>query len=242
MSGPAFETTSGPGAVWRVGFLLDMWAWTPWRYATDSGLFDGRWDDQQGQFRTLYTANSLLGCFLELLARFRPSVVIIAALDAIHDDDGTLVLYPDAPSGRVGYGWLENRVYATAEQDGLYCFITHSKSLGVLQAEYPFARHRIAPIDVDATVLKSARDRTLTRSVARWIYDLQAEMGGELVDGIEFRSRYGDEIRMWAVFERFKDQPSSRHLRPEGSAMPVTDDLPELLEAFDRHGLSWAER
>lgn len=241
MSRSEFESTSDPGRVWRVGFEPDMWAWTPWVYATDSGLFDGRWDDEQGQFRTLYTANSLHGCFLELLARFRPSEVTIAALDVIEDDDGTVALYPDGPSGGVGHGWLEHRVYAGAEQEGRYCFITHSRSLGALQADYPFARHDIAPIDIDAALLKSARDRTLTRSIARWIYDLHAEEGGELFEGIEFRSRYGDEIRMWAVFERSRDTVRSRHLSPDESTTPVTDDLPELLAAFARHGLSWAD-
>ncbi|TIH30794.1 RES domain-containing protein [Subtercola vilae] len=241
MTQPELETTSNPGAVWRVGFEPDMWAWTPWAYATDSGLFDGRWDDQQGEFRTLYTANSLLGCFLELLARFRPSATTLSALDDIEDDDGTLATYPDALTGTVGHSWLANRVYATASQDGRYCFITHSRSLGALQSEYPFDTHHISPADVDAALLKGARNRTLTRSLARWIYDLRADQGGELVDGIEFRSRYGDEIKMWAVFERSKDDTHSSHLYPGEAPTSVADDMPELLEAFDLHGLSWAD-
>lgn len=44
----AMAITGDPGRVWRIGFEPDMWAWTPWRYATDSGLFNGRWDDQLG--------------------------------------------------------------------------------------------------------------------------------------------------------------------------------------------------
>lgn len=32
---------------------------------------DGRWDDPDGVWRTLYVADSPLGCYLEVLARFR---------------------------------------------------------------------------------------------------------------------------------------------------------------------------
>lgn len=241
MSAPELEVTDIPGRVWRIGFAPDMWQWTPWAYATDSALFDGRWDDQDGQFRTLYTSSSLLGCFLELLARFRSSAVLDAAFDEIDDDDGTVALYPDAPSGSIGHQWLEHRLYGNADQDGRYCFITHSRSLAALQADYPFAGHGLAPIDVDSALLKEARDRTLTRSIARWLYDLQAPEGGELVSGIEFRSRFGDEIAMWAVFERSRDDLHSRHLRPDTEPAAIPDELPELVEAFDRHGLAWAD-
>jgi hypothetical protein len=216
-----------------------MWVWTHWVYATDSGLFDGRWDDQNGDFRTLYTADSLLGCLLELLARFRPSASLDAALDEIVDDDGTLALYPDAPSGCLGHSWLEDRLCGSAVQSGRYCFITHSRSLSCLRARFPFARHDIAAVDVDAALIKDARNRKLTRSIARWVYDLPAGPEGGRIDGIEFRSRHGDEIRMWAVFERPDDQAHSGHLSPMGTPESVPDDLPELLEAFDRHGLRW---
>ena len=30
--------------VYRVGYIPEPWAWTPWQYATD-GRFTGRWDD-----------------------------------------------------------------------------------------------------------------------------------------------------------------------------------------------------
>lgn len=213
---------------------------TPWAYATDSGLFNGRCDDQMGQFRTC-TSSSLLGCFLELLAPFLPSALLDAALDEIDGDDATVSLYPDAPRGSVGHRWPEDRRYGVADQDGRYCFITHSRSIAALQAGYPFARHALAPSDVDTALLKDARDRNLTRSIARWHYDVQAPEGGELVSGIEFRSRFGDEIAMWAVFERSRDELYSRHIRPATDPAPIPDDLPELVEAFERQGLCWGD-
>ena len=75
-------------AVFRVGYAPDPFAWTPWQYAND-GRFDGRWDDPDGTYRTLYVADRLLGCLLEVLADFRPDLELLTALDAIVDDDGS---------------------------------------------------------------------------------------------------------------------------------------------------------
>ncbi|TWP33189.1 RES domain-containing protein [Leekyejoonella antrihumi] len=242
MSVPDLEITGDPGTVWRVGFEPDPWAWTSWIYATDSGLFDGRWDDQLGVFRTLYTSASLVGCFLELLAKHRPDTVLQEALAEI-DDPGNLAADDrEAPPGAIGSDWLEGRQFGRATQVGRYCFITHSRTIAAIDAAGQFAAHGIPSRDVDAALLKNAEDRVLTRSVARWVYDLRDDERNELVDGVEFRSRLGDEIRMWAVFERSPDE-TKRHsnlITPEWNA-PVTPQTPELVDAFSRLGLFWHE-
>ncbi|MFF9565545.1 RES family NAD+ phosphorylase, partial [Leifsonia sp. NPDC014704] len=121
--------------VWRVGYRPDPWAWADWRYANDAGRFNGRWDDQLAElFRTLYTGESLLACLLEVLAQFRPEPQTDAELDEIEDEAGEVELYPDAPSGTVGYGWLEERFGGKADQTGRYCSVTHSESLAAIQA------------------------------------------------------------------------------------------------------------
>jgi hypothetical protein len=216
-----------------------MWAWTPWRYATDSGLFNGRWDDQLGQFRTLYTSNSLLGCFLELLAKLQPASALEEQLAEFEDDDGSIGRHHEGGSGEVGYSWLNGRAYGEADQTGRYCFITHSNSLAALKTGYRFDQHDIALIDVDTALLKDAHDRVLTRSIAHWVYDLRDNDRTKLVDGIEFRSRHGDEFRMWAVFERSEDEQRSRHIEPASDPARVTPETPELLDAFRSLGLRW---
>lgn len=219
----------------------DPWAWAPWQYATDSGLFDGRWDDQLGQFRTLYTADSLLGCFLELLARFRPSAVVIEGLDEVEDDDGTVRAFGEAAPGAVGFSWLDGRHYGAGVQTGRYCFITNSRTIASRQREYPFGRHGIALVDVDAPLLKDARDRVLTRSIARWLYDLRHDDRRELVDGVDVPVAARGRHPVWAVFERADDTQHSTHITPTGKPARVTDDTPALFEALARHGLHWAE-
>lgn len=114
-----------------------------------------------------------------------------------------------------------------------YCRVEHP---------LPFDRHDISLADVDTALLKDARDRVLTRSIARWLYDLHEEAAGEpVVDGVRFNSRHGDEIRVWAVFERADDLAVSPRIQPVTEPLPVPPDLPELQEAFARFGLHWHE-
>lgn len=232
------ESSTEPKQVWRIGYEPDPWAWPSWTYANDEGLFSGRWDDQQGQFRTVYTAASLLGCFLEVLAHFRPSHDLLNELDQIVDDDGSIGNHPEAREGAVGYSWLDGRVFSSAQQTGRYCFITHSRSIAALIAHYPFQRHGLATGEVDVALLKDARDRVLTRSIARWLYELH-DHDGAVVDGVRFNSRHGDEIPVWAVFERAADSDRSFCIQPSSEPDRVHPDLPELQQAFTRFGLHW---
>ncbi|KFF58032.1 hypothetical protein JF66_21650, partial [Cryobacterium sp. MLB-32] len=63
---------------------------------------------------------------------------------------------------------------------------------------------------------------------------------GDLVNGVEFRSRYGDEFRMWAVFERLADEGlgTSGHIQQEEIISLHPEDS-EMQLAFDLHGLRW---
>lgn len=53
--------------AWRVGRAPDPWAWIDYRYAGEQ-----RWDDSGNEFRTIYAADSLYACFVEILAHLRP--------------------------------------------------------------------------------------------------------------------------------------------------------------------------
>lgn len=224
--------------VFRVGYRPDPFAWSDWRYATDGGRFNGRWDDQLAEFRTIYTGETLLACLLEVLAQFRPDPQTDADLDEIEDPDGEIAMYPDAPSGTVGYRWLEERLAGSADQSGRYCLVTHGESLSTIQAAFPFARFKQAPRLLDTSVLKDARQRDLTRSVARWLYELRDDEHNPLVDGLQFLSRFGDEHRLWAIFERADDGETSRCLANE-EIFALHPDTPAVTEAFRLHNLRW---
>ncbi|MDR7184578.1 hypothetical protein J2X85_001601 [Microbacterium trichothecenolyticum] len=228
-----------PGQVWRVGYEPDPWEWVDWQYAFDNGRFNGRWDDQEASFRTLYTAELLLGCFLELLASARPNDVAFAELEEIEDDDNAVAVYPDPERGAVGMTWLDNRLYGRAQQTGTYAEVTHTQALACLVDGGVFDRRGIAPRDVDVSLLKDPKQRDLTRSVSRFLFNLRdATSLHPAVDGIAFRSRMGDDIRMWAVFER-GDEAVSEHITPETEHHRVTEENEDLLQAFTLLGLHW---
>ncbi|MEO6201543.1 MAG: RES family NAD+ phosphorylase [Cryobacterium sp.] len=242
MTLPDLEFTANPGQVWRVGYKPDPWAWTDWVHATDEGRFNGRWDDKLAEFRTIYTGESLVACLLELLAQFRPDPVANSELDEIEDPDGSVSLYPDAPSGTVGYKWLERHIAGSAQQTGRYCFVTHSKTIAALQASFPFAKFDQPGALLDASILKDASRRGLTRSIARWLYDLRDTDQNDLVDGVEFRSRFGDELRIWAVFERLPDKFLHISQRIDGEEiLPLDPDGPAMRHVFELHGLRWKD-
>lgn len=99
--------------------------------------------------------------------------------------------------------WLSDRLYPGGVQSGTYAEITHTQGISFLIHAGVFVRLRIAASDVDASLLKGPRQREVTRTVARYVFDLHdATRLLSAVDGIVFQSRTGDEIRLWAVFER----------------------------------------
>lgn len=105
MTPPELEITHDPGTVWRIGFAPDPWEWSDWKYTQDDGRFGGRWDDQLGQFRTTYAAESLFACLVELLAKLSPSPGlddIVMAIDDPDDQASTYAEYPPARSTSVG--------------------------------------------------------------------------------------------------------------------------------------------
>jgi hypothetical protein len=139
--------------------------------------------------------------------------------------------------------WLSNRLYGRGLQTGTYAAVTYSMAISYLVDAGVFDRLGIPPREVDASLLKDATKRDVTRSVARYLYDrgfVPARRGTvsihPLVDGIAFRSRMGDELRMWAVSERGPDSVSE-HISPDGDFHRVTEDNEDLMQAFTMLGL-----
>ena len=241
MTPPVIDSSGDPGEVWRVGYAPDPWAWVPWEFAGDDGRFAGRWDDERAQYRSVYTSISLLGCLMELLAQLRTEAVTFGELEEIEDDDEPAGLErPNPTFGTIAVDWLENRVYARAQQRGIYAEVTAASSIGVFTAAGIFAQFGIAPRGVDVALLKEPKNRSLTRTLSRWLFDQIGADRKPLYDGVAFRSRMGDDFRMWAVFERGSEEVSPL-ITPLTMPEPVTEDLSELREAMEVLGLRWRE-
>ncbi len=217
--------------VWRVGFRPEPWAWSGWEWSTD-GRFPGRWDDLHGNFRTIYAGSSLLACLLEVLAHFRRDARLSLELDEILEDDEDKVLHPTITPGQVPREWLEVRTAASAELSGRYCAVTASGSVAALYPHFVGLALSLGLADFDAAALKDARPRRLTQAVAAWLYEMTD------LDGVTFGSRHGDDLQLWAIFER-PDDPS---ITPNVQDVVVDElqyDSSGINEAFRLLGLQW---
>jgi hypothetical protein len=192
------ETQLDALAVNRIGYKPDPWAWTGWEWA-DGGRFNGRWDDANGNFRTLYCGSSLRACLFEVLACFRSDTYLVEQLEEIVVDDQDEILYPTLNPGLVPFAWLEPRTFAEAVLSGPFCSITESKTMAALRPSFVALALQFGLDDFDAAALKDARARPLTQAVSSFVYDTTDSVG------IHFRSRHGDDLELWAIFERPED-------------------------------------
>jgi hypothetical protein len=220
------------GRVWRVGFRPEPWAWSGWEWATD-GRFPGRWDDLHGNFRTIYAGSSLLACLLEVLAHFRKDARLSMELDEIVEDDEDKVLHPTLAPGQVPREWLDARAAASAELAGRYCAVTDSGSVAVLYPHFIGLALAAGLGDFDTAALKDARPRHLTQAVASWLYEMTD------FDGVTFASRHGDDLQLWAIFERPDDPPITPNIQEVIDDEPLQHDRPEISKAFHLLGLQW---
>jgi hypothetical protein len=97
---------------------------------------------------------------------------------------------------------------------------------------------RLGLNDLDTAALRDGRPRALTQTISRWIYTLTVA-GTAAVAGIEFDSRHGDRLHMWALYERVGDPAVSPHIQiVEHSPIDHTDS--ELNQALTLLGVEWA--
>lgn len=217
--------------VWRIGFRPEPWAWSGWEWATD-GRFPGRWDDLHGNFRTMYAGSSMRACLLEVLAGFRRDARLAAEMAEIIEDNEDAVLHPTLSSGQVPREWLDARAATSAELAGSYCAVADSRSIAVLHPHFIGMALSLGLVDLDAAALKDARPRRLTQAIAAWLYETTD------LDGVTFASRHGDDLRLWAIFERPGEShvsPKLTHARPE----ELHHHSDAIKDAFQTLGLTW---
>lgn len=231
MGSEQLATVTEDTRVWRIGFRPDPWAWSGWEWATD-GRFPGRWDDLHGNFRTVYAGSSLQACLFEVLAGFRRDARLAMELGEITEDDEDAVLHPTVAPGQVPREWLDARAATSAELAGDYCAVTDSKSLAVLYPHFIGLALSLGLADLDAAALKDARPRKLTQAIAAWLYE------NTDLAGVTFASRHGDDLQLWAIFERPGDGSVSLNLR-HGRSEELHHDSQALKHAFQMLGLIW---
>ena len=205
--------------LFRLGREPDPWQPPDWSNANLDGTFGNRFDDPKGYYRVLYAASQELSCFVETLARFRPDPVLLAELGEIQGENDFF------PLGAVPAEWCDGRVLGAASATGNYAEIYSVQWVEFLRRSLASECLRLGIKDLDVSTLQAGSPRHLTQLASRKVY----EKG---LSGIYYRSRYGQDLENWAIFEPFPIQPKS--------VKPITRDHPILLEALHVLGLRLA--
>ncbi|MHB8320141.1 MAG: RES domain-containing protein [Acidimicrobiales bacterium] len=116
------------------------------------GPFIGRWDDPEDVYRVLYAASSPLGCFLEVLAVFRPDPAVIAT--NIREDEIEDRSFATAQPGKLDRSWLTNRCLGAASLDGAYVDVGHSKTIAHLRPRFIKRAIELGLPDFDAEAIR----------------------------------------------------------------------------------------
>jgi hypothetical protein len=232
-----------PTGIYRLSRGIDPFAPPSWDYAKDDGTFGNRFDDPTGstgrapkkRFRAIYCATQRIATFGETLARFRVSPSLLAALDAIEDEESTeqalagAVDPEDRSRGLVSADWrLKRRIcHATLDADSRFADVGDHDSMQYLRTELAplAAEYRIADVDLSAL---TGQQRPFTQYCARHIYDLTDGLGSSLFAGIRYVSRLDARWECWAIFDdRLEHTPGF----PDNIA-PDDPDLCAIAKSF----------
>jgi hypothetical protein len=190
------EANTPRRVLYRFGRPPDPLAFPPFEFTGGE-----RFDDPQRQFRVLYAAEQRVACFVETLARFRPSVELLAAWRAMPEAD---VPEPPLPVGLVPRYWIASRqmVRLRLSSGQRWLDLRSFETREALRLELAGTLRVLGLSDLDVSGVRGSR-RPLTQAIARWAY----ERG---YHGIVYSSRFHDAYRCWAVFEGARFERSGR--------------------------------
>ncbi len=205
--------------IYRLGRRPDAWQPPEWFLAHSDGTFGNRFDDPQSYYRVIYASSQRLACFIETLARFRPDLSLLVELDAIEGEDDFVAM------GTLPRDWLAMRTMGSAMVDGIFADIYGVAWVSQLRRTLATEALRLGMKDIDLSSLERAEPRRLTQLASRQAYSLNFA-------GIFYRSRYGQTLENWALFEPFSLEQAASEEFSEGD--------PDLLEALRLHGIHFA--
>jgi hypothetical protein len=217
-----------------------------WALAHD-GTFGNRFDDPTAEdgyppasrFRAIYCATQRAAAFGETVARFRPSLSLLAQLAAIVDDESLAdalagaVDPNDLRRGLIPADWrLRRRMGHTILDPSLvFVDLAAPQTMQYLRLELAPLADRLHLDDVDLSSL-TGQQRRFTQGVARYVYDQRDGSGHPLYAGIRYPSRLNDEWKCWAIFD-----DRIRHVTGmpgfPASILPDDEDLAKVAALFN---------
>ena len=213
------STAVPPRTIYRVARREKVWDWPEWAAAGPDRTFGNRFDDCEGLYRVLYTATRPYGCYLETLARFRPSLTFYAELAAITGE----IDY--AAPGIVDLDWRNRRRIGDANITGSFADVGSSPWISNIRQHLAAETLAAGFDDFDAHALYSTAPRTLTQQISRLVFDNQC-------DGIRYVSKYGLDAECWALFD-------GRVIITDDDEHEISVDDPDLQAAMHVHALTF---
>lgn len=214
-----------PAAVYRLGRRPNPWGWPDWASAEVDGTFGNRFDDRQGIYRVLYASTRRLATFVECLAYFRPDPEVIAELAAIVGDDQD---EQPPPAGFVPLEWIDARCVGTGVLVGDYADVGHHETIAELRSALAARVVHHGLHDLDAAAIRLSAPRAFTQEISRYVFDRSAD-GTRQWNGIAYRSKHGDDLENWAIFE-----PAAP---ADQTVAEFTENDIDLADALSLHGL-----
>ena len=156
---------------------------------------------------------------------FRPDVELLAEYDEIAGSDGDIEPPPD---GLIAREWLQQRCIGAGTLVGDYVDIGHHQTLAELRRMLAGRVVHYGITDLDASTIRLSSPRAFTQEISRHVFD-ESRAGTRRRNGISYRSRHGDDLENWAIFEPADPHPTD--------LAPITADDPDLIAALILHHL-----
>ena len=144
-------------------------------------------------------------------------------------------LFDTAPGGAVPRSWFGPRRLAQAELEGTYVDVQHADSIAALRPMFLTFALSLGLADFDGAAIRNSEPRDLTQQISRFLWEATSH------DGVRFESRFGNGLRLYAIFERPKTSSEARArstLLSGTTHKAVPSTSADFVRALALHGLT----
>ena len=125
--------------------------------------------------------------------------------------------------------WIETRLVGTAIHDGAFVDVGHSDSLAYLRGALADRVQHYGLAELDAGTVRRSAPRAFTQEVSRHLFVHARDDADKAVAGVRYRSRLGDELVNWAIFEpNAPSDATNEAIDPDDDALRAVFDLFDL--------------
>jgi hypothetical protein len=196
----SFQPARVPARLYRLSRNSDPTKRTEWRYLANAAL--GRWDDPNREYRVLYTSDTEVGAYVEVLQDLRPSASAELLVSSIVDDGGLESALPtvEAAARERLRQYYFGALIATHAEDDVIVDVASAASRSELEARLrdDLGEARLKRGDF------SGHDQHLTQRVSRCIYTA-ARGDDQRFAGIMAQSAEHEGTSCYSYFETARE-------------------------------------